>query len=88
MAVSLYNSQELATAVQYGINVVAIVFNDNAYGNVLRAQIVEYDGHVVGTRLHNPDLWRWRSPTMRVVSWLGTPTNSRGHCEMRSPRTL
>ena len=51
----LYNSQELATAVQYGINVVAIVFNDNAYGNVLRAQIEEFDGHVVGTRLHNPD---------------------------------
>ena len=51
----LYNSQELATAVQYGINVVVVVFNDNAYGNVLRAQIEEFDGHVVGTRLHNPD---------------------------------
>ena len=51
----LYNSQELATAVQYGINVVVIVFNDNAYGNVLRAQLEEFDGHVVGTRLHNPD---------------------------------
>ena len=50
-----YNSQELATAVQYGINVVAIVFNDNAYGNVLRAQIEQYGGHVLGTRLHNPD---------------------------------
>jgi acetolactate synthase-1/2/3 large subunit len=51
----LYNSQELATAVQHEINVITIVFNDNAYGNVLRAQIEEYDGHVVGTRLHNPD---------------------------------
>jgi acetolactate synthase-1/2/3 large subunit len=50
-----YNSQELATAVQYGINVVAIVFNDNAYGNVLRAQIEQFGGHVLGTRLHNPD---------------------------------
>lgn len=50
-----YNSQELATAVQYGINVVSIVFNDNAYGNVLRAQIEEFGGHVLGTRLHNPD---------------------------------
>src|SRR5207245_9044061 len=30
----LYNAQELATAVQYGINVIALVFNDNAYGNV------------------------------------------------------
>ena len=51
----LYNSQELATAVQYGIHAVVIVFNDNAYGNVLRAQIEQFDGHVIGTRLHNPD---------------------------------
>jgi len=51
----LYNAQELATAVQYGINVVAIVFNDNAYGNVLRAQMEEFGGRVLGTRLHNPD---------------------------------
>lgn len=51
----LYNVQELSTAVQYGINSVAIVFNDNAYGNVLRAQMEEFDGHVLGTKLHNPD---------------------------------
>lgn len=51
----LYNLQELATAVQYGINVVAIVFNDNAYGNVWRAQMEEFDGRVIGTELHNPD---------------------------------
>ena len=51
----LYNSQELATAVQYGISVVVIVFDDHAFGNVLRAQIEEFDGHVIGTKLHNPD---------------------------------
>ena len=51
----LYNSQELATAVQYGINVVVIVFNDNAYGNVLRAQVEQFDGHILGTELYNPD---------------------------------
>ena len=51
----LYNVQEISTAVQYGINAVGIVFNDNAYGNVLRAQMEEFDGHVLGTRLHNPD---------------------------------
>jgi acetolactate synthase-1/2/3 large subunit len=31
------------------------VFNDNAYGNVLRTQIEDFDGRVIGTRLHNPD---------------------------------
>ena len=51
----LYNLQELATAVKYGVNVVAVVFNDNAYGNVWRAQVEEFDGHVIGTELHNPD---------------------------------
>lgn len=51
----LYNVQALATAVQYGINVVTVVFNDNAYGNVLRAQIETFDGRIIGTQLHNPD---------------------------------
>ncbi len=51
----LYNAQEFATAVQHNIPVVVLVFNDNAYGNVLRAQIEQFDGRVLGTRLHNPD---------------------------------
>lgn len=51
----LYNSQELATGVQHQIPVVVVVFNDNAYGNVLRAQLEKFDGHVLGSRLHNPD---------------------------------
>jgi acetolactate synthase-1/2/3 large subunit len=51
----LYNSQELATAVQYNINVVVVVFNDNAYGNVLRDQINQFKGRTIGAALHNPD---------------------------------
>ncbi len=51
----LYNLQELATAVQYGVHVITIVFNDNAYGNVWRAQVEEFNGRVIGTELHNPD---------------------------------
>lgn len=51
----LFNSQELATAVQHGINVVAIIFNDNAYGNVLRDQIERFNGRSIGARLRNPD---------------------------------
>ena len=31
------------------------MFNDNAYGNVLRAQKEQFDGHIIGTKLHNPD---------------------------------
>jgi acetolactate synthase-1/2/3 large subunit len=51
----LYNAQELATAVQYNIPTIVVLFNDNAYGNVMRAQEEQFDGRVIGTRLHNPD---------------------------------
>ncbi len=51
----LYNAQELATAVQYKIPTKVVLFNDNAYGNVMRAQEEQFDGHVIGTQLHNPD---------------------------------
>ena len=32
-----------------------IVFNDNAYGNVLRDQKTRFDGRTYGSNLHNPD---------------------------------
>ena len=32
-----------------------VLFNDNAYGNVMRAQEEQFDGRVIGTQLHNPD---------------------------------
>ncbi len=51
----LYGAHGLATAVQHGIHAVVLVFNDNAYGNVLRAQREQFDERVLGTRLHNPD---------------------------------
>ncbi len=54
----LFNSQELATAVQYGINAIAIVFNDNAYGNVMRDQADRFNGRVIGSQLHNPDFMK------------------------------
>jgi acetolactate synthase-1/2/3 large subunit len=50
----LYNVQELATAAKYGINVVMVVFNDNAYGNVAR-DLDETWGGAHGAGLHNPD---------------------------------
>ncbi|MFQ6028784.1 MAG: thiamine pyrophosphate-dependent enzyme [Dehalococcoidia bacterium] len=54
----LFNSQELATAVQYGINVVVVLFNDNAYGNVLRDQVNRFEGRAIGAELHNPDFMK------------------------------
>jgi acetolactate synthase I/II/III large subunit len=54
----MYNVQELATAVQHGINVVAIVFNDGAYGNVRRMQRELYGNRVIASDLLNPDFVR------------------------------
>ncbi len=51
----MYNVQELATAVMYGINAVVVVFNDNAFGNVMRDQTDRFEGRVYGSKLHNPD---------------------------------
>ena len=51
----MYGVQELATAAQYGIGVVAIVFNNQSFGNVLRDQATRYNGRVIGAHLINPD---------------------------------
>ena len=51
----MYNVQEMATAVQQKINAVVIVFNDSAFGNVLRDQRDRFQGRVYGSELHNPD---------------------------------
>jgi acetolactate synthase-1/2/3 large subunit len=51
----LMNGQELATAAQYGLNVVILVFNNGIYGTIRMHQEREYPGRVVGTDLRNPD---------------------------------
>ena len=51
----MFNVQELATAAQFGIGVVALVFNNIAYGNVLRDQKVGFEGRVIASELKNPD---------------------------------
>jgi acetolactate synthase-1/2/3 large subunit len=51
----MYNVQELATAVQQGIGIVVLLFNDGAYGNVRRMQKELYGGRIIGSDLKNPD---------------------------------
>jgi len=51
----MYAMPELATAVLHGIAVVAVVFTDNAFGNVKRIQRNDYGGKVIASELHNPD---------------------------------
>ncbi len=51
----MFGVQELATAVHHGIGVVAVVFTDDAYGNVRRSQRDSYEGRVIASDLSNPD---------------------------------
>lgn len=51
----MFGVQELATAVQYGINLVTLVFNNASYGNVRRDQQQAFGGRLIGADLVNPD---------------------------------
>ncbi len=51
----LMNGQELATAVQYGVDLLVIVVDNASYGTIRMHQEREYPGRVSGTSLHNPD---------------------------------
>jgi acetolactate synthase-1/2/3 large subunit len=46
---------ELATAAQYSLDVVTVLFDNGAYGNVMRDQQRLYEGRLIGAKLHNPD---------------------------------
>ena len=83
----MFNSQELSTAVSHKINAVAIVFNDNAFGNVMRDQRDRFNGRVYGPELHNPDFIKLadaygargaRAPRTRRSCWPGSPLRSSG----------
>ncbi|HKU96180.1 MAG TPA: thiamine pyrophosphate-dependent enzyme [Vineibacter sp.] len=51
----LFGGSDLATAMQFGINLVTVVVNNASYGNVLRDQQRLYDGRHAGAVLTNPD---------------------------------
>jgi len=51
----LMNGQELATAAQYGANLIVVVVDNGAYGTIRMHQEREYPGRVSATALANPD---------------------------------
>ena len=54
----MFNVQEMATAVQHGIPLVTVVFNDGAYGNVKGFQKSNFGGRTIASDLRNPDFVR------------------------------
>lgn len=51
----LMNGQELATAVQYGADLLVVLVDNSAYGTIRMHQEREFPERVSGTTLHNPD---------------------------------
>lgn len=51
----LMNGQELATAVQYGCDLLVVLVDNGAYGTIRMHQEREFPARVSATTLHNPD---------------------------------
>ena len=51
----LYTANEMATAVQYNLGVVTVLFNNNKFQNVQRQQKEWFGGRLIGSDLRNPD---------------------------------
>jgi len=51
----LMNGQELATAIQYGVDPIFVIVDNGSYGSIRMHQERRFPGRVAGTRLRNPD---------------------------------
>ncbi|NWH07931.1 MAG: thiamine pyrophosphate-binding protein [Alphaproteobacteria bacterium] len=51
----LMTGQELATAVQYQVPIIVLVFNNGMYGTIRMHQERHFPGRVIATQLHNPN---------------------------------
>ncbi len=52
---ALFTISEMATAVHHQIPLTTVVFNDNAYGNVRRLQMDNYNSRFIASTLTSPD---------------------------------
>ena len=51
----MFGMPELASAMQHGIGLVTVVFNNRSFGNVRRDQQERFNSHLIGADLDNPD---------------------------------
>ena len=77
----MFAAQELATAVQYGIGVVVLVFNNSAYGNVRRDQQQRFDGRVIAADLVNPDFVKFADSFGVAAERVSNPDAFKGALE-------
>jgi acetolactate synthase-1/2/3 large subunit len=77
----MFGVQELATAAQYGIALVTIVFNNHSFANVLRDQQQQFGGRTIGSRLTNPDFVRLAESFGVAARRVTEPSGLRGALE-------
>src|SRR5690606_36118608 len=51
----MMHGQEFSTAVQYGLPIIVLIFDNGMYGTIRMHQERHYPGRISATELHNPD---------------------------------
>ena len=77
----MFAAPELATAAQYGIDVITLVFNNNAFGNVRRDQREQFGGRTIVAELHNPDFVKFTESFGLRAASVNTPADFRRELE-------
>ncbi len=78
----LYASNEMATAVQYGIGLVTVLFNNGKFQNVQRQQKEWFGGRIIGSDLENPDFVAYGESFGVRSSRVDTPAGLRAELEI------
>lgn len=86
----LMNGQELATAAQYGADLLVLVVDNSAYGTIRMHQEREYPGRVAATRLANPDFaalarsyGAWAARAETTAEFTAALAEAQGHTGLR-----
>ena len=73
----MYTANELSTAVRHRIPLVALVFNNNTFGNVKLIQQVSYGGRHIAIDLANPDFVKFAESFGAAAERAHTPAELR-----------
>jgi acetolactate synthase-1/2/3 large subunit len=74
----MFTATEMATAIHHRIPLVAVVFRDDAFGNVRRIQQERYGNRVIASDLSNPDFVRFAESFGAAAERARTPEELRG----------
>lgn len=77
----LFTGAELATAIQYGLNIPILVVNNDAYGMIKKQQVERYDDRAVAVDLYNPDFVKMAEAFGAYGTRVDSPDALRGAIE-------